>query len=293
MSFFGRAPTSILRTALWAAFLVFLCGQVALAQGDLGRPAVPPDFLDPIRRLDGDTLRVCINTEGVLAGFEADLARRIGEALLLDVEIVEVAGLRAPPILDYRFPVNEGELYILLSNRCPMMMGFLLSESRVVDWLTISRPYVEMGFVFAVKEEDPASTLAEIPPGARIGTRQSSSADLSFVTYNSALPEASRWRRIPYPNHLFLLERLLEEELDAILIWEAGLRSALAQGMFAGIRTIGAAPMSLPTQRFGAVFLQSDAFMRQAVDAAIALLAADGSVENLLQEHGLPGTSPR
>lgn len=286
----------VARTFLLAAlsFCLLSVPGTTVAQADLGRPNVPPEFLDFTRRLQGDSLVVCVNSESILAPFEIDLARAIGDALLVAVEINQVVGYHAPPILDYRFPVNEEELFVLLYNDCQMMTGFLLSESRFADWLTISTPYLEMGFVIATGVANPASALADLAPGSRIGTKVISAADLAFTNINLNLAEALRWRRIPYPDNQMLIEKLHGGEVDAILVWEAGLMAGTNNDLdSAGFQVIASHPLVLPTQRFGAVLLDRDAFLRHAVDEAIRALAQDGTIDQLLRLHGLPGAAPR
>ncbi len=266
---------------------------LALAQGGVVRPDVPSEFLDFTRRLQGDSLTICVNAESILAPFEVDLARAIGDALLLSVEIKEVSGHRAPPILDYRFPVNEDELYILLHNDCQMMTGFLLSESRFADWLTLSRPYVELGFVLVTREERVAS-LADLVPGSRVGTKILSTVDIAFTILNDRRSEGMRWRRIPYPDNRLLIDRLVEGELEAILVWEPGLYAGVGGDLqAAGLRAIDPQPLAPPTQRFGAVFLSREGFLRSAVDQAIHVLIDDGTIARLLEVHGVPGRAPR
>lgn len=273
--------------------VLLLVSSVGIGQQNINPPRVPPEFLDNVRRLEGDRLRVCVSSEGVLAPFERALAHELGAALLLEVEVFDVPAVRAPPILDYRFAANRSELFALLSNTCQVMLGFLLSTSSFGDWMTVTRPYLTMGFTFATTDPSVAR-LGDIPVGARIGSRISSTADIRFADFNLSRPTAQQWRRIPYPNNQLLIDRLIEGELDAILIWEAGLLAGLdGDPEEAGVYRIAPAPFSSPAQLFGAVMLSRDTFLRTVLDQAIELLVAEGVIDDLLAAHGLPGNGAR
>ncbi len=276
-----------------AALALLLVPSVGQAQQNVNPPRVPPEFLENVRRLEGDRLRVCISSEGVLAPFERDLAHELAAALLLDVHVFEIPAVRAPPILDYRFAANRTELFTLLNNTCQVMLGFLLSTSSFGDWMTVTRPYLTMGFTFATTDPN-VTRLGDLPPGTRIGSRISSTADIRFADFNLARPTAQQWRRIPYPNNQLIIDRLIEGELDAILIWEAGLLAGLdGDPEAAGVFRIAPAPFTPPAQLFGAVMLSRDTFLRTVLDQAIELLVDEGVIDELLADHGLPGRGAR
>jgi polar amino acid transport system substrate-binding protein len=265
----------------------------AISQQNINQPRVPPEFLEQVRRLAGDTIRICISREGVLADFERDLAMAIGDTLLLEAQVVEVPSFRAPPILDYRFAANRTELFTILHNACEAMLGYLMAGDQFGDWATVTRPYLTMGFTFATTLPN-VQGLGDLPAGSRIGTRMVSGGDLRFTDFNISRPEAQRWRRIPYPNNQLIIDRLLEGELDAILIWEAGLMAAFdGDPEAAGIRRIRPDPFVPPAQLFGAVLLSRDTFLRAALDEAFKALVESGFVDVLLAKHNLPGSGAR
>lgn len=272
--------------------LLLTMATPSFAQGSEA-PRVPPEFLERVRRLEGDTLTVCVNSESLLAEFEKDVVVAIADALLLDIELIEVRGVRAPPVLDYSFAMNESELFLLLNNTCQAMTGFLMSSSNFASWLTITRPYVEFGFVFATTQPG-VESLAEVAPGSRVGTKMASTADLAFIDQVNSLPQQQQWKRVPYPNNRYLIDRLLEGELDVILIWEPGLTVGVGSVPGAAdMRVIAPNPVRLPTQRFGIVMLERDSFLRSAIDTAIGSVVDDGTIARLLTEHGIPGSAGR
>lgn len=281
----------LLISSLAVVLTALLLGS-AVAQLNLNPPNPPTEFLESGRRLDGDTLRVCIGSDSLMAPMDRAVAREIGDVLLLDVQLVEIPSLRSRPILDFRITLSQTELFAALTNECQAFAGYLLSTSRFADWLTITRPYVETRSVFA--STDPAlDRLAAMPSGARIGTRIGANVDIRFLDLNDGRPQAQRWRRVPYPNNQLLLDRLREGELDAVLMWEPalvlGLDGAPEQhGVFTGATS----PVVIENQSFGLILLQRDGFVRVALDEAIGELTRDGTMERLLRETGIPGAVP-
>ncbi len=253
---------------------------------------MPDEWLDRTNRMQGDKISVCINTESLMAPFELDLWRAITGALLIELEVREIHGRRAQPILDYSLSLSETELYQVLFNGCQALGGFLFSTSQFPNWLTITRPYAIMGFVAATTSPT-AATLGDFGSDARIGTKMGSSADLAFIDQAGSRPEQRRFRRVPYPNNQLLIDRLQEGELEAMIIWEPGLAQWSAANPGSDIRIIPADPVRLPRQQFGIVLLQRESFLRSALDDAIVALTQDGTIDRLLAEHGLPGQAPR
>lgn len=274
------------------ALLVVLACTFAAAQIDSGAPQMPDEWLDRTNRMLGDKISVCINTESVMAPFELDLWNAIADALLVELKVTEIRGLGARPILDYTLSLSETELYQVLFNVCQALGGFLFSNSQFPNWMTITRPYVLMGFVAATTSPT-AATLGDFTSEDRVGTKMGSSADLAFVDQAGSRQGQRRFRRVPYPNNQLLIDRLQEGELEAVIIWEPGLATWSAANPDSSIRVIPSDPVRLPVQQFGVVMLQREAFLRAALDEAIVALIEDGTIDRLLAENGLPGRAPR
>jgi polar amino acid transport system substrate-binding protein len=255
-------------------------------------PQVPQEWLDRERQLEGDTVKFCINNESLLAPFERDMATALASALLLEPDLVEVRGARAQPILDYRLAFNEQELFLLMHNNCHVLMGYVLSTSRSISWLMPSSAYAEFGYV--VIGRPGVGALSDLPAGSAVGTKLSGSADIAFTRLVNSLPENRRWRRVPYVNNQLLIDKLSAEELDAIIVWEPAATAAAADELQNGTFVrLDSRPLDLPTVLFGLAVLREDAFLRNQLDAAIQQLVSDGTVEDLLAKHGLPGRAPR
>ncbi len=283
-------PARLLRPLLLVALLLTM---PAFAQLNLNPPNPPSEFLDARRQLDGDTLRVCISADSILAPIDRAVARAIGDALLIEIELFELESIRNPPVLDHRMSLSQTELFTLLNNECQAYAGFVLSSRGIADWLTITRPYLSTRSVFASADPEIAS-LGDVPADAKVGTRIGANVDIRFLDYNLGLPEDQRWRRVPYPNYQFLLDRLREGELDAILLWEPSLYVGLdgdpeAEGVHPG----SPSPVTVDEQGFGLILPQRDGFLRTVLDDAIAFLAEDGTLQEIIDASGIPGSVPR
>lgn len=273
-----------------AALILF--GTV-FAQANFNPPDPPSEFLDRSRRLEGDRIRICVAEDSLLAPLSREVAHALGSALLLDVTVVDVPTLTGRPILDHRVAYSQTELFTVLTNDCEAFAGFTLSTSGMADWLTITRPYLNTGWAFATTDPDIRS-LGDLPAGARVGTRIGANVDIRFVDMNLGRTEAQRWRRVPYPNNQLLLDRLREGELDAILLWEPALMVGLdGDPAAAGVYVGAMSPLTADDQSFGLILFQRDAFLRTALDDAIALIAEDGTLRAIFDAVGVPGSVPR
>lgn len=278
--------------ALLVLVVAALAGSTS-AQVNLNPPNPPTQFLDPSRQLDGDTLRVCISTDSLLAPVDRAVARAIGDALLIDIELFEIASIRNPPVLDHRVALSQTELFTLLNNECQAYAGFVLATTGLADWMTVTRPYLTTRSVFASTDSD-VTSLGEMTSGAKIGTRIGANVDIRFLDLNASRPEADRWRRVPYPNYQFLLDRLREGELDAILLWEPALFVGLdGEPEAEGVHPGSTSPVVVDDQGFGMILNQRDSFLRTTIDEAIAFLAEDGTLQEIIDGTGIPGSAPR
>jgi polar amino acid transport system substrate-binding protein len=271
-------------------FVVMICVLAfafALSQGDAsGRPDLAEDFLDRTRYLEGDTIRFCVYDRAITLELDRAVAAAIADALLVQVEIVEVSTAIGVDGIDF-FPFSEDELYIFLTNECQAFLGFTLAADVYPEWLTFSRPYASTAFV-AVARADDAAPANAWGGGAIVGTTMLSEADVRLAAYLATLPEAERWRRFPYPHAPILLERLADETLDAALVWAPALAAF-------GDETFEVVPFGrfeLPTRSLSIAMPSEDVFLRGAIDAAIGSLVEDGTLEALFREVSMPATVP-
>jgi polar amino acid transport system substrate-binding protein len=259
----------------------------------IGPQFIPPEFLqDRGRRLEGDRIRFCLNEASTLKEFERAIGEAMARALFLEPEFVEVAATRPALPYDYRFPVDQQELFVLLTNQCAAFLGFILSTRDHPAFLIFSRPYLDTEFVVA--SLDDVDALEDVPRDRPVGARMLSAADLRFVAYNETLAPARRFSRVPYPSNEFVVDRLLDGTLAAALMWEPGLEKALADREIGvgDVQRLQPAALNLPTLSFGVALRQRDAFLRSSLDEAIVFLVEEGIVDELIATFDVAGSPP-
>src|SRR5690606_2059634 len=111
------------------------------------------------------------------------------------------------------------------------------------DWMVLTRPYYVTEYVAATTNPD-YRRLADVPWRAPVGTVVTSLADIQLVLYHRGRPPEEQWKRYPYPSDEYLLERLLDGTVEAVLTWAPELYR-LVDGRWEelGIRIIDRAPL--------------------------------------------------
>lgn len=271
--------------------LIFSC-QLANAQFAGEVPEVAREFIERVRRIDGENLRLCVYDDGLSAQLDRRVAEAIGDVLLVNVSIVSIPAAIRVPGIEF-VPISEDELYIYLNNDCEGFMGITLASDVYPDWLTFTRPYVSTTFSVLTLDEH-LRRLGDLPPREIIGTTMLSEADLRLIAYNNALSEERRWRRFPYNFASLLYERLVDGTVDAAIMWTPSWAWIQAQGEFSidGVRLVEAAPLSLPTREIGIILRSNETFIRNALDQAIEALDRFGMLAELYETAGFPGAVP-
>ena len=271
-------------------FVSAIAFGLLLAVSYAQEPFVPREWLEDRLRRQGDRLVFCIHKDGLTAQFDRSVASQLADVLLLEADFYEVVPpLRPTPPLDYRLPLTEDQLFLIMTDRCEAFMNFSLAAGTYPEWMMLTRSYYRSGFVLAVTESD-YEELADIPFDQPIGSRMLTSADIRFATYLHSLAEGSRWQRFPYPDNQMLLERLVDGTVAAALIWEPALDAFVeANAEAEGIQIIGTDPFQPPEMEFGIALRARDSFLRTLLDEAIVAIIEDGAVEQLLEDHSLPG----
>jgi polar amino acid transport system substrate-binding protein len=182
-------------------------------------------------------------------------------------------------------------VYRRLRGDCRIFFGFKLLAGGYPDWVATTRPYYETGYVLVAPPPQPAS-LEAMPRDRALAVAIGSAADFRFVQYNNALPADRRFRRFPYRGDAEAMQAVVDGQAAAALVWGPAfshLRST--EPAFAAFAEFSPAPLELPAVPVGAILLDTDTFLRQSVDEAIASLVADGSIARILSEQGMPGTA--
>lgn len=273
------------RPCALALCLVAFTGASALAQDD---PIfIPRDTFGEHRLQEGNALTLCYNSSGMMADFEVDLARAIGDVLLLEAQAVRLpdANITTPP-LDFRLPLLGEQVYIMLAERCAAIMGFGLGDS-VPEWLLVTRPYVETRTVLVTM--DPAiRTLADLPFDRPIGARGMSVADNRLINFLQARPADQRWRRFPFFSNQVVLDKLRDGSIGVGLIWEPALYYATGgdpEGE--GFYILEDMPFAAPAVELGIATRSDERYLNEQLSGAIAALQADGTIDRLLRAHNL------
>jgi len=249
---------------------------------------VPSELLKNTRRIEGDTLHVCSDATGKIRAFDHAVANAIAEMLFLRAEFHE--GFGGYPTSGDGF---LDELQIAMTNTCDIMMGMTVQEnSPFPEWAALSRPYVSLPYVLAVKDEAYMS-LADIPVTRKLGTALSSMGERVFITWNQQQPEGKRYTRLPYADMDLMTKRVTDGSIAGMIVWQpvlAALRKSNPEA--AALRIIPMAPVPETMTRVGVLMKARDTFLRSQIDQAIDALVADGSIAAIMAQfsyEGVPG----
>lgn len=169
----------------------------------------------------------------------------------------------------------------------------LVVELMQVDpnWATITRSYYETHYVFVAANSD-IHSLADLPPGHPIGATLGTQAHLRLISYVVALPAEKRWPIFPIGTNDLALDTLLKGTVDVALVWAPSFWAKQQKdAAYAGLHIIDADPLPKTALGVGALMLSNQSFLRTAVDEAIKALAADGTIQSILDSYDFPGTA--
>lgn len=283
-----RLLAALLMAVLTACLAVAAAITPALAQiNDL---ELTEDQIRNVRRV-GDKPVFCSNASSILSEFERDVAEAIAGTLFLDHEFYAFETLPPSPPLDFRLALDQTQIFLILAQRCDALMGYtLLTNYR--DWMVPSLPYLSTETVLAVRGDSPYQAMADVPFGQRVGTRMASLGDNFLADYLMVQPENARWRRTNYPDHQLELDRLVDGSVEAAIVWEPALARYTAAHPDADIRTIRELAFPVARSEFVLALRAAEDFFNQQVNMAIRSLTADGTLQRLAAEHGLPSVAP-
>lgn len=270
---------------------------MALVVGVLGAVLSPasaaePEFFDkPFaagqwnigRRLDESQLRYCIDPRSPDWEVDGAIADAIAGALLLEPKRYVV---ESKIVLE-----DITKVYEVMLKHCDVHLGFKLIPEGYASWVSLTRPYYEVQYVFVTADPD-LHALVDLAPGRAIGATIGTSAHLRLVSYLTALPAEKRWPTYPYGTNDLALESLLSGAVDVALVWAPNLwAKQRVDTAFARLHVIDADPLPPTTLGVGAIVLANQTFLRNAVDQAIAALAADGTITGILESFNFPASA--
>lgn len=248
---------------------------------------IPPEEMSNTRRLAGDSINVCFDVTSLGRPFDEDVARAIGDALFLDINVVEGFG---------GFPLNgDGfmdELTLAMNNTCDVFMGVTVSaNSPFSEAFSLTRPYAAIPFVFVAS--DPAyQSLGDIPKDRPLGTAMASMGEMNYITWAQQQPKGESWVRYPYADAGKMTTRVLDGTIAAMILWQPALARLIADHPgAAGMHVIDASPVPPSSVRVGALVSSRNSFLRSQMDQAIDALVADGTIDALLDQHGYEGVA--
>lgn len=263
---------------------------IAAAQAQPTVDVVPRDLYTDILRQDGNSISFCYNPDGMMAPFEQELAEAIGAVLLVEPQFVAMTNPRIPTNpLDYRLPYLEDALFILLAEKCDVIMGYVLASS-VPDWLLLTRPYLSTGNLLITRQAG-MTALDDLPRDQRIGTRSMSVSDNRLQSYLSTLPQEQRWKRSTLYHNQRILEQLDSGEIGAAVIWEPAVYFATNGDPEAAGYHILPLPFVDRRTEIGLATRSNNTYLNSALGEAIAELIADGTLAAMIDEFHLGPTS--
>ena len=269
------------KSMLGAFAAVMLLAAPAAAQ------SLPQQLLTQERPVQGNTIRACVDETSAGAKLDHAIMDAIGDALFLEVKYVE--GLHG-------FPLDGdgylAELQIQLNNDCDVFLGVSVQPNMPFpEWAKITRPYAQVPFVL-VTDKDYAA-LADIPYGSTIGTALASLGERVFATSVTQRPKDQRWKRLPYADFALMTTRMREGKLAAMLLWHPSLlQLAETDPSVMDLRIIDTAPVPTAHVEVGALVSSRNTFLRTQIDQAIEELTADGTIDRILEDLGIAGSSP-
>lgn len=237
----------------------------------------------------GNVIRFCQFDINLTNPFDRAVAEEIAARLLLKSEFV---------MLGAGYGVDgdglEVDVFKSLTNDCEVVLGMQVGDVLYAPEFTVTRPYVTYDYMMVAADPE-YDALGDVPRDRLIGTPMASPGDLAFARWMATEGAASRWQRLPFGRPADMLDSLLAGEVAAMMIF-APVYAVLADERpddaeklnVLAVSEIVASPTSV-----GGMMLAGSSYLRGEVDQAIDSMIADGTIENLLAEHGFGGIPAR
>jgi len=258
-----------------ALFASAACSQVPFVpdQWQYGRPE------------EASTLRYCLDKRDPDWPVAADIGEALAAALLLKPSV---------HVVDNTLVTNDlDDLYPTLLQFCDLYLGFKLLPGAYPPWMVLTRPYYEVSYVY-LSAKPGLSALADIPASAKIGAAIGTAADFRLVQYLESIPTTQRWNRVPLTTSEAAIDAVKNGSVDVALVWGPSFWAMQQQDpTLASLHVLAPRPLPATTVGVGAAMLGNQPFLRSNVDQAIQALAADGTIQAILDKRHFPATVPR
>lgn len=190
---------------------------------------------------------------GEINGFEVDMINSVGELLGRDIEFVVVNDTTREDAL------KSGDIDLIAAT-------FTITDGRKEEYL-FTRPYYTDRLAFLVPKESDAETVSDLN-GAKVGVADDTTAvdDLQSAAESKNISVEA----VPFETFTEAKRALFNGEIDAVYMDESILRSYQDGRVIEEYFT---------PQPYGIAALKENAELLNAVDSAIDLLSADGTLD--------------
>lgn len=280
---FAQSMRGAFRAAAALMCLGLLTATPAVAQIDVENRGL----YEERPRRDGNSIAFCVRPIGPLAGFEAEVAEKIGQMLLTQVRTF-TPNLRGFPVrpspYDYILGITDEQMFIMMAEQCDVVMGMHLT-SFIPEWLRISRPYLTSEII-AVSRDPNIRALDDLDATKSIGTQSNAAGDAALVSYFKTLPTDKTPQRVTFRTNEALFTALSEGSIDAALIWEGAVLAGMDESQ-QKFHLLERLPFPITEVLVGGAVRTPDTFLGALIDEAIAALEADGTLRALAERHNL------
>jgi polar amino acid transport system substrate-binding protein len=254
-------------THAWGLLRAAATSLVALLA--LGLPAQGRPLADITQRGE---ISLCANPDALpyasdkpqSPGFQVELARALAQRLGVKLQVLWIIPRLRAGLVD-----------------CDMLLDTIVDPSTQRGPIRLSQPYQKSGVALALRSGvAPAQRFDDVPKGTRVGVMVNSLASRSL--------DQRGLRTVPYAFENEMVADLAKGELDAAAVSPASIAYFIQQHPEAGLRYTHAYE-SEPELRWNlAVGLRrSDDALVDAVNAALAQLGSDGTLEKIYGRYGV------
>jgi len=271
--------------------LTLVVSSAALAVSP-ARAQAEPDFYDDQpyapgqwnigRQLNQSEFRYCVDPRDPSWQVDGEIADAIAQALLLEPKRYVVPS---------EYVIEDlTKVYAILLEDCDVYMGFKLIPDGYPDWVTLTRPYEQVGYEYVTAKPD-LKALADLPAGRPVAGTVGTTATIRLSTYVMALPIEKRWPVFPFGTDALALSSLLDGTADIAVVWGPSFWDKQQHDpAYAPLHIIDSKPLPATTLGVGGLLLKQNAFLRTQVDQAIAALVADGTIKAIVDKYKYPAT---